>query len=74
MTVGGGKVFHGGPSSNHNDPISWTKGYHSAADDPDDKQHAWKAFTAEELAEAPLQDTRETDHMIKQMKMHFKLG
>ena len=56
-----GKVFHGGPSSNHHDcPYSWNVcPYHDKVDPyVDDHSHSWKAFTDEELDQVPLRDTQ----------------
>jgi hypothetical protein len=47
--TGGGKVFHGGPSSGQHDPISWSTPFNNQHDDPDDHSHSWKSFMEEEL-------------------------
>ena len=58
-TVGAGKVFHGGPSSDgHDCDYSWTGGcpYHSNHDDYDPSPTSWQAVTPEQQAEKELQD------------------
>ena len=52
-TIGAGKVFHGGPSSNKHDcEYSWTGGcpYHNDADHYDPSPTSWQAVTPQQQA------------------------
>ena len=52
-TIGAGKVFHGGPSSNgHDCEYSWSNGcpYHNDNDHYDPSPVSWQAVTPEQQA------------------------
>jgi len=70
-TIGSGKLFHGGPSSNGNDcKYSWSDCPYHAPSDPydDDKSHSWVAFSDEQLDEQPLLDTMDATWLINRLR------
>ena len=69
-TLGGGKIFHWGPSSNNDDiKFSWTDPYHYAKD-IHDKQRSfiWKAISSDSSKKNPLVDTLEANYIIKRLR------
>jgi len=75
FTLGAGKLFHGGPSSDgHDCPYSWDVcPYHDNADPiEDDHSHSWIAFSEEQIAEQPLLDTMNADWLINRMRAVVK--
>lgn len=63
-TVGIGKIFHGGKSSNHNDPMSWSDPYLDAPDKYKKDKLLMNAVSQGRLNKQPLQDTLVADHAI----------
>ena len=69
-TIGGGKIFHGGSASGHDDQdYSWSEKYHHAPNYyPDNKTKVWRAISEEATANKPLKDTAEADYIIERMR------
>jgi len=75
FTLGAGKVFHGGPSSeNHDCQYSWDICPYHDIKDPieDDKSHSWIAFSEEQIAEQPLRDTLNANWLTNRMRAVVK--
>ena len=64
-----GKIFHPGPDASGRDdqPYSWTETpYHAKWNYHNEE--SWKALTAEELKEKPLQDAVEIEHAVNKLR------
>lgn len=69
ISVGMGKVFHPGPASGFDDPVSWSVPYfHGKNMGWETKQHSWLAVPDNETFAKPLIDAQIADHAIKTLK------
>ena len=69
-TVGMGKVFHPGPASGGDDPISWTEPYYHAPDEDYwfSKNYSWRAVPPDVRHNRPLPDEQLANHAIKWLR------
>ena len=76
-TFGAGKIFHGGPSSNHNDvEFSWSKGpevpfgFRDQYPDPYPElgDVSWRGYDKTTLDKVPLQDTSNANWLLTRIK------
>ena len=69
VSVGMGKIFHPGPASGFDDPISWSLPYfHAKSYGWESHEHSWLAVPDNETIDKPLVDAQIADHAIKTMK------
>ena len=63
-----GKIFHGGSSSNNDDPISWSLPYYQPDDYWTEKDFSWRAVSPQEIEQEPLPDDQMVDHAIQSLR------
>ena len=71
FTVGSGKVFHGGPSSNKHDcPYSWSMcPFHESPNRyPEGGDVSWRGYNKSTLDEVPLQDTANVKWFLPKLR------
>ena len=69
VSVGMGKIFHPGPASGFDDPISWSLPYfHAKTYGWETHKHSWLAVPDNETIDKPLVDAQIADHAIETLK------
>lgn len=69
VSVGMGKIFHPGPASGFDDPISWSLPYfHAKSYGWETHKNSWVAVPDNETIDKPLVDAQIADHAIETLK------
>ncbi|XP_060581896.1 iduronate 2-sulfatase-like [Ruditapes philippinarum] len=66
--VGMGKIFHPGPASGGDDPISWSEPYFHGIANFEGKNKSWNAVPDDLIVNQPLRDQQIADQAIKTLK------
>ncbi|XP_053381970.1 iduronate 2-sulfatase-like [Mercenaria mercenaria] len=75
ISAGMGKIFHPGPASGGDDPISWSLPYfHATKYGWENKEKSWDAIPDEKLTDKPLVDYQIAQQADKTLKMFAEGG
>lgn len=63
-----GKIFHPGPASGDDDPVSWSAPYFHGVKNFEDHANSWKAVPDDLLLDTPLRDEQLATHAVDTLK------